>query len=848
MSTKAPISGPHPYLSLIVAAYNTDQYIERLITSILNQSSELENYEIIIVDDGSQDRTAEVIAAWMERFPQKIKYIYQENAGAGAARNTGLDHATGEWVCFPDSDDFLDNNYFAYMIAETEKTYKQPLLAVISTIFMYYEEKDKFGGRHPLYSQLVSTPQRVRSHDMGERIHLSGATIWLHGPTLRSLGLKFDHRVVPNFEDAHMINKFFLAAPNRTVTTAHHAKYFYRKRSDSNSLIDAGRTKPEWYLDQLKYGSLDLLKVAKHADGSVPKHIQRTILYDVFHKIKFAVNNPEKIATYLTPEQTKRFEEYLFEIFADISQTTIENFRLAGCTEEHKVGLISLFKNTTKKNPVIYLTDIDIDSGMAQFRYYSGNNINSNLAIQSNGTDISGMFQKCITKYFSGKVYYNQISFWIPFERTNTISFSLDGEATTIRRVSRDIGKTVTGAQLLKNAEVKAADMAPASPEVRALRDYVQTASDIYQGCTVLMDRFDRADDNAEHLYRYLITRNQSQNIWFILSKDSPDWGRLSEDGFRLLEYGSKDHLAALFNAAFLISSHTGPLIQCPVPRRFFGDLINYKFIFLQHGVAIHDISRSFNGQAFRLLISASQAEYDAFINPTGPYKMSEREVVLTGLPRHDNLRDMASGKEKDIILVTPTWRKDLTTAPLMSGQPRGKIENFMESDYSRNWLELICSNKLKDLAAKNQKRIVFVIHPEMAIYLDDLDLPSHIETINIKDDSTSYQELFARTTVAVTDYSSTVIDIAYLNMPIVYFQFDKDAFFTSDHGYRKGYFSYDDDGFGPVVEDADSAFSELKNALCGEEDTIYAARRLAFFPYHDGKCCERVAKAIEGL
>jgi len=123
---------------------------------------------------------------------------------------------------------------------------------------------------------------------------------------------------------------------------------------------------------------------------------------------------------------------------------------------------------------------------------------------------------------------------------------------------------------------------------------------------------------------------------------------------------------------------------------------------------------------------------------------MSEREVVLTGLPRHDNLRDMASGKEKDIILVTPTWRKDLTTAPLMSGQPR--------------------------------------------------------------------------------------------------------AFFTSDHGYRKGYFSYDDDGFGPVVEDADSAFSELKNALCGEEDTIYAARRLAFFPYHDGKCCERVAKAIEGL
>ncbi|MEZ5882651.1 MAG: CDP-glycerol glycerophosphotransferase family protein [Paracoccaceae bacterium] len=70
------------------------------------------------------------------------------------------------------------------------------------------------------------------------------------------------------------------------------------------------------------------------------------------------------------------------------------------------------------------------------------------------------------------------------------------------------------------------------------------------------MDRGDRADDNAEHLYRYLMKTGQADNAYFVLEADSPDWARLSAEGFRLLEFRSREHIAALINARFLISSH----------------------------------------------------------------------------------------------------------------------------------------------------------------------------------------------------------------------------------------------------------------------------------------------------
>lgn len=86
-------------ISVVIPTYNCQRYILRSIKSVLNQTHPAD--EVIVVDDGSTDDTAEAIKS----FGDQVRYLYQENAGASTARNTGIEAATGDWIAFLDADD-----------------------------------------------------------------------------------------------------------------------------------------------------------------------------------------------------------------------------------------------------------------------------------------------------------------------------------------------------------------------------------------------------------------------------------------------------------------------------------------------------------------------------------------------------------------------------------------------------------------------------------------------------------------------------------------------------------------------------------------------------------------------
>ena len=96
-----------PVVSVIIPVYNVEQYLDTCLQSIRNQS--LGDIEIILVDDGSPDRCPEMCDNYA-RTDSRIRVVHKENAGLGYARNTGLDYACGQWVCFVDSDDCLALN------------------------------------------------------------------------------------------------------------------------------------------------------------------------------------------------------------------------------------------------------------------------------------------------------------------------------------------------------------------------------------------------------------------------------------------------------------------------------------------------------------------------------------------------------------------------------------------------------------------------------------------------------------------------------------------------------------------------------------------------------------------
>ncbi|MDU4884833.1 glycosyltransferase family 2 protein [uncultured Clostridium sp.] len=95
-------------ISVIIPMYNASKYIERCLKSIIEQT--YKTLEIIVIDDGSTDNSTDIIKEFL-KIDKRIKIIQKKNSGVSDSRNFGIDNAQGEWICFVDSDDYIEKDY-----------------------------------------------------------------------------------------------------------------------------------------------------------------------------------------------------------------------------------------------------------------------------------------------------------------------------------------------------------------------------------------------------------------------------------------------------------------------------------------------------------------------------------------------------------------------------------------------------------------------------------------------------------------------------------------------------------------------------------------------------------------
>lgn len=96
-------------ISVIIPVYNVEKFLRRCLKSVINQT--MSDLEIILVDDGSNDNSGEICDEYAKN-DDRIIVIHKENGGLRSARNKGLDIATGEWITFVDSDDYIDTDMY----------------------------------------------------------------------------------------------------------------------------------------------------------------------------------------------------------------------------------------------------------------------------------------------------------------------------------------------------------------------------------------------------------------------------------------------------------------------------------------------------------------------------------------------------------------------------------------------------------------------------------------------------------------------------------------------------------------------------------------------------------------
>ncbi|HAZ6076644.1 TPA: glycosyltransferase family 2 protein, partial [Enterococcus faecium] len=141
----------------IVPIYNVEKYLRKCVDSLLSQT--LKEIEIVLVDDGSPDASGEIADEYQKKY-SNVKTIHRENGGLGPARNTGIENATGEYVAFLDSDDWVESDMYEklYLVASKENAD-----IVVSGHCDFANDKAMVKKQHPLSGNVYDTPNSIKN-------------------------------------------------------------------------------------------------------------------------------------------------------------------------------------------------------------------------------------------------------------------------------------------------------------------------------------------------------------------------------------------------------------------------------------------------------------------------------------------------------------------------------------------------------------------------------------------------------------------------------------------------------------------------------------------------------------
>ncbi len=834
--------------SIVTAVYNVARYLDEFIESLEGQTFPREQFEVIAVDDGSTDESLAMLRAWEERRPGLVTVITKENGGQATARNLGMESARGQWITFTDPDDILATDYLAEVTAFLDE---HPETALVATNRLILNDfTGEVADTHPLRRNFRHGNRLRKISHYPDHFHNMAAAAFFPLKELNRQRLQFDPLVRPNFEDGHFISRYLLVMPDAAIGFVATARYLYRQRQDSSSALQSSVYDKRRYTDVLRYGFLDLLQLGAQRAKSgelPPEWLQNLIVYELSWYFSLQETQSGAVGAGLGPVADE-FHELVAQILRYLSKDVIAGFTVRSMKSEWTDILLHGYEVEPWHSPRAHVLKFDWHQGLVRIVYrFTGDPPFEELL--SGGRVVPPAHSKIRELEYHGRVLVRDRVVWLSAHRS--IRIRLAGRPLDLQFSVPRPTYTLQPGQVQSRLGVPRRGGGRGGREPlwnRIVRRLSRTriVRRFFANAWVLMDRITDAGDNGERLFHYLRKERPDINAWFVVERGTADWHRLRAawQG-RVIAHGSFRWKLLMLNCRHLISSHVDAPIVRPIglsPHE-----MRWRFTFLQHGVTKDDLSAWFNPKPIDLLITSTPAEH-ASIAGDGPYTATTKEVKLTGFPRFDRLLEVDRAVRKDqrnLVLVVPTWRAHL--APLMrQGWHRRSVDpSLFTSEFLTNWMALLTSERLADTCSRHGATLAFLPHPNLQPALPQMDLPAHVRPMTFHDNDV--QELFARSAVVVTDYSSVAFDAAYINRPVVYYQFDAERIGGAGVG-RRGYFDYERDGFGPVARTYDGAVGAIADAL---EDPLavraaYLSRIEAAFSVRDGKCCERVVREIK--
>lgn len=880
--------------SVVVAVYNVEDVLDETIESITNQDiGFLDNVQIILVNDGSVDRSGEICKKYHDQYPDNIVFIDKLNEGAARARNSGIQYAEGKYLNFLDSDDKLSAETLSNVYDFFEEHYDETdVVAIPMTLF------DEETGPHWQNWKFERGSRVINLLEEYTVTCMSCASSFYKAS--RKNEIHFDSRLA-NCEDLKV--NLCMLNPLMTLGVVREAEYLYRRRIGSNSLSQSMTFKKSWYLNFYEHLILWAYELYNNEIGFFPGFVQYVLLCDFQWRVRIKYDPSDVLDEY----EVKQYKEYLRLSVKLFDEKYI--WEQKKIFREHKVYLLKLKyglePHLTKysKGYALYIANkflgyMDRDALIVEFIQLK----NNHLVIEGYSNVIGSRLDEIIEIYISvnDKVIKSDVvnrdldrkcldeilfrgaafRFAIPIEdigiKAKILFFCKYKDVTMEKKIIRYGKFSPISTQYrhaychLGNYHLKAKNnyiRIRKANRLKTMRKEVSFWIELLAGKKhekkaaiarilyftlgaflkkqrwLIYDKLDRADDNGEAFFIYLNeTKKDEVKPVFAVSKNTSDYKRIEKIG-KVVDYLSIKHKMEHLLSSKILSAYAHPEFYNPFGNYYgpYRDILSQKeLVFLQHGITIHDVSSGLNryNKNFAKLISCTEAECHAFLN--GEYYYQEDEVVLTGFARYDRLYD----DRKKIITIMPTWRSDL-----FSGYDSAKgVWNikpaFENSELVTFYSKLLSDSLLLDTAENHGYVVQFVPHPILVPYLDFFNFSDRVKVVA---HDVVFRDMFATSSLFVTDYSSASFDFAYLYKPVLYCQFDKEQVYGGSH-YNKGYFDYEENGFGEVeytYEDTVRRIVEYIEQDCKLKDQ-YKTRIDQFYTYKDRNNCERIYESIK--
>jgi hypothetical protein len=832
--------GKRPRFSVVSASQNAAAYLPAYTTAIEAQEVPAEDLEVVVVDTGSTDGTLLDLQRWAQRAPFRVSVISSLNSSRGAAKNLGLSLATGDWLTFP----------------ELHDRWSDMFLTVVDAFQSEHPETHLVSGR-PVRDSKVPGPARSgprpRQYDSGSRmVDLDAepsvfpypAASFIRRELVQRQGLVFDEALTPFFDDSHFIARYLLGLDTPSIGLVRRARYLQRWSRSTNPAHRESYSDPDTYTTVLQRGYLDLLERGRTPAGPIAPWVQHLVIYELTQDFfREATAFSSQFAPPASVED--RFHELLGAIVQCLEGEQVSAYSASRLDETWADVLIHGYREGSWVGDAAELTDVDTVMRLQRVTYRYGGAAPPEM-IEIDGVPAPPAFAKRRSISYFGRDQLAERILWLP---PGKIGLRLGGARVPV---------------VARSAPTKAAPRRRLRRRIRGapseLRDVARQqfhrlaatlGRTVFRDAWVLIDRVHDAGDNGQRLFEHLRSQRRDVNAWFVLDRAAAEWPRLSaRHGLRLVAYGSLRWKVLMQNAAWLLSSHTDDTtIVNPIGLRDIISRRTWRYAFLQHGVVHRDLSHWFNKRQIDLLVTSTPAEWSSMVADGTPYALTPKEVRETGLPRFDRLRALAARvppPKRNLVVVAPTWRTSLTVPSLPGKQRRPIQDAFWTSEYLRRWLAVLHDPEILAAAESRGWRVTFMPHPNFQSVLADLEIPAGVERLSFTRHDA--QLVYAHCGLLVTDYSSVAFDIAYIDRPVVYYQFDREDFDSGLHHGRRGYFEFERDGFGPVALDHAALVREVGAAIARGPDPApkYQQRIDRTFPIRDGEACARVVAAVE--